>query len=333
MRSVCLVGALTTAAVIMLARAVAQSNPVRLLRLEKTISLPDVEGRIDHLSVDVKGERLFLAALGNNTVEVIDLKTAKRMNTIRGLEEPQGLLYVASTNRVYVANRKDGSLHIYDADSLKLVKSIPYGEDADNVRFDAAASHVFVGYRDGALGEIDLNGTRTGDIPLGAHPESFQLEKNGPRIFVNVPDSQRIVVIDRKTRSTVATWRTGGPQANYPMALDESNHRLFVVCRNPARFVAIDTDTGKIVASLSTVGDSDDVFLDEKRKRIYVIGGEGAVAVIAQSDPDHYREVERIRTRSGARTGFFSPDFDRLYVAIRKQGSQLAEVRVYAPQR
>jgi len=280
--------------------------------------------------VDLNNQRLFVAALGNNTVEIIDLKNGKRIHSIPGLTEPQGVLYVPPVNRLYVANGGDGSLRIFDGSSFQHLNSISFGDDADNVRYDPADDQVWVGYGSGALGAVDKDGGKTVDIKLDAHPEPFQLEKNGSRIFVNLPRSKKIAVIDRKSKSVMASWVTGGPQANFPMALDEANHRLIIVCRTPARMVVLDTATGKVIASIPTVGDCDDVFYDQARKRIYAIGGEGAISVVQQQDADHYKEIAKIATVTGARTGFFSPELDRLLVAVRKQGPQSAEIRIYA---
>lgn len=266
------------------------------LRLERTIELQDVQGRINHMSIDLKGERLFVSALGNNTVELIDLKAGKRGNTISNLAEPQGVLSVPANNRLYVANAKDGTVRVFDGASLKPVKTIEYGDDADNLRFDSTGKKIYVGYGSGGLGEIDSDGNKVGEVKLDAHPESFQLEKNGPRIFVNLPKSFKIAVVDREKHAIVATWRTGGPQANYPMAPNEADHRLFVVTRFPARLLVFDTISGKVIQSIPSVGDCDDVFYDEARKRIYASGGEGAISVFEQQDPDHYRESARIPT-------------------------------------
>ena len=309
----------------------ASAQAVQPLHLEKTIELPDVQGRIDHLSIDVKGERLLVSALGNNTVEVIDLKAGKRADTIPGLQEPQGVLYVPAANRVYVANDKDGSVRIFDGTSLKPLKTLEYGDDADNLRYDSARQHIYVGFGSGGLGEFDTDGQKISETKLDAHPESFQLEKRGPRIYVNLPKSFKIAVVDREKHSVVATWRTGGPQANYPMALDEAEHRLFVVTRFPARLLVFDTGTGKVIQSLSAVGDCDDVFYDQARKRIYASGGEGAISVFEQQTPDQYKEIARITTVKGARTSFFSPELGRLYLAVRRQGSQPASIQVFEP--
>jgi DNA-binding beta-propeller fold protein YncE len=312
------------------ARAFPQDTRVAPLKLERTIRLEGVEGRIDHLSIDAGKKVLFVAALGNNTLEAIDLAEGRRIKSVQGLREPQGVLYAAPADRVFVANAKDGSVRIYDGKLSGQVRSIPFGDDADNLRLDASSGHVFVGYGGGALGEMDADGARVGDVKLGGHPESFQLERNGSRIFVNVPSAREVAVVDRKTKSVVAKWGMGLSLANYPMALDEADHRLFVVCRMPARLIVLNTDNGSKVSALPTVGDADDVFYDSKRKRIYVIGGEGAVAVVAQNQPDRYQELGRVKTAPGARTGFFSPDLDRLFVAVRKGGDRAAEVRVYS---
>ena len=308
-----------------------QGSPGELLKLEATIPIADVQGRIDHLSIDLKGQRLFVAALGNNSLEVIDLKENKRVHTIGGLAEPQGIAYIPATNRLFVANGKDGSVRAFDAASWKMLTTISYGDDADNIRFDAGSGHVWVGYGGGALGEFDQDGTKLGDIKLDAHPESFQLEKNGSRIFVNLPNSRKIAVVDPKSRSVSGSWGTGGPLSNFPMALDEQNNRLFVVTRLPARLIVLETGRGKRLVSLPAIGDCDDVFYDQRRHRIYAIGGEGMISVFEQRDADHYAEMGRVKTVSGARTGYFSPDLDKLYVAVRKHDSQSAEIRVYAP--
>jgi hypothetical protein len=308
-----------------------QSGSSELLKLETTIPMADVQGRIDHLSIDVKGQRLFVAALGNNSLEVIDLRAHQRVHTIRGLAEPQAIAYIPSSNLVFVANGKDGTVRSFDAATWKMLASIPYGDDADNLRRDPSSDHIWVGYGGGALGELDRQGTKLPDIKLDAHPESFQLEKNGSRIFVNLPGSRKIAVVDRKSQAVSASWGTGGPLANYPMALDGRDHRLFVVTRFPARLIVLDTDNGKRVESLPAIGDCDDVFYDEGRHRIYAIGGEGGISVFQQRDANHYEELGRIKTVSGARTGFFSAELDKLYVAVRKHESQSAEIRVYAP--
>jgi DNA-binding beta-propeller fold protein YncE len=325
---------MTTRALIpvLLASAVlAWGQATEPLRFERAIEMPEVQGRIDHMSLDIKGGRLFVSALGNGTVEILSIKTGKRLRTIGPLPEPQGVLYVPETNRLYVANGEDGSVRVFDAASYEILKTLDYGDDADNLRYDSQDKRIFVGYGSGALGEIDDKGNKVADIKLDAHPESFQLEKNSSRSYVNLPNSHKVAVLDREKHSVVGTWKTDTAFANFPMALDESEHRLFVVTRQPARLLVFDTTTGKIIQELHAVGDCDDVFYDSRRKRIYASGGDGAISVFAEADPDHYSELGRVITRKGARTSFFSPELDRLFLAVRRQGSQPAAIQVFAP--
>src|SRR5438132_3287065 len=137
------------------------------LRLVQTISLPNVEGRIDHMAVDLKGQRLFIAALGNNTVEVLDLRAGKRIRSISGFHEPQGVGFIPEFNKIFVANAKSGACEVFDVSSFKPIKSIKFSDDADNIRYDAAARRVYVGYGSGGLGIIDAaTGDQLGEIKL-----------------------------------------------------------------------------------------------------------------------------------------------------------------------
>jgi hypothetical protein len=299
-------------------------------RLETSIAMAGVEGRFDHLAVDAAGKRLFIAALGNNTLEVVDLAAKKRLQPVRGLDEPQGIAYAPDTRRIYVANGKDGKLRIYDAVSLQPAGEVEIGEDADNVRYDASRRMIWVAFTP-ALGAVNAAaGARAGEIRMGAHPESFQLEISGPRIFANVPGTGMIEVADREKKAIVARWPVKGASANYPMALDEGSSRLFTGCRKPARVLVFDTATGRETASFACPGDTDDLFFDAARKRLYVIGGEGFVEAFAQKSADEYRSLGRTATASGARTGLYSPDLNRLFVMVPHRGAQPAEVRIYA---
>jgi DNA-binding beta-propeller fold protein YncE len=301
------------------------------LRLESTIPLPNVNGRIDHFTVDIAGRRLFVAALGNNTVEVVDLKAAKVVHTIRGLKEPQGLFYWAEGNRLYAANADDGHVHAYDGRSFEQIQEYTLSGDADNIRFDENAKELFVGYGSGALGVINVElKTRVGETSLDAHPESFQLEKHGPRIFINVPEAGNVTVVDRRTRAVKEKWPVTAAKSNFPMALDEANHRLFLGCRKPAKLVVLDTSSGKKITSIDIVGDTDDLYYDASSKRIYVSGGAGSLSVLEQKDPDHYETIATVPTAPGARTSLFVPELKRLYVARPHRGKQEAGLLVFA---
>jgi len=297
---------------------------------ETIIALRDVEGRIDHLSYDAKTNRLFVAALGNNTVEVVDLGRETVVNSIRGLSEPQAALYLPEFNQLAVTNGGDGSLRVFDGMALAPRATIKFEDDADNARYDSVAKKIYVGYGSGALAVVDAEkNVVLGTIPLTAHPESFQLEKNGTRIFVNVPNAREIVVIDRAKNQVVAKWPVREATANFPMALDEADHRLFVGCRSPAKMVVFDTENGAVVASIGIVGDADDMWFDEVRRRIYVSGGEGFVSVISQTDLDQYTMLEKIPVAAGARTSFFDPTRRHLYVAVPHRFTQRAEIRIF----
>lgn len=312
---------------------VAQAQESAPLRLVQTIPLPNVEGRIDHLDIDLKGQRLFVAALGNNTLEIIDLRAGKRVHSIGGLKEPQGVIYVPEFKEIFIASGADGTCKIFDGNSFKLIGSIKFSNDADNIRYDLIAKYTYVGYGDGALGIIDVTSNRhIGDIKLDGHPESFQLENSGVRIFVNVTTANHVAVVDREKRAVIVKWPLTDVQGNFPMALDETNHRLFIGSRKPAKLIVFDTESGKAVVSLDSTGDPDDIFYDDVHKRIYVSCGEGFINVFEQGDADHYKRIAKIPTAPSARTSIFVPELNRLYLAIPHHGHQRAEIRVYGTQ-
>ncbi len=300
------------------------------LKLKQTIALPGVEGRIDHFAFDAAGERLFVCALGNNTVEVVDLRKAERIHSITGLGAPQGIAYIPELVRLFIANDKGGICKIYDAKSYQPVGELNFQDDADNVRYDSAAKKIYVGFGSGGIAIINTpNGKQVSSIKLSAHPEAFELEKNGKRIFVNVPNARHVAVIDRDKGRIINTWKTDLAFGNFPMALDEANHRLFIGCRMPSKLIVLNTDSGDVVSKIDISGDTDDVFYDSKRYRIYAICGAGKINIIEQTDPNTYKVATNIDTANGARTGLFVPERDMLFVAIPHRGSQKAEIRAY----
>lgn len=299
------------------------------LRLVKSISLLGVEGRMDHIAMDLEGQRLFLAALWNSSVEVVSLETGKAIQRIYQIKEPQGIAFLPGSKEIVVASGKDGTCRIYDAQSLKLKATADYKSDADNVRYDPSSERIYVGYGKGSLGVLDLKGTKLADVPLGGHPESFQLEAKAKRIFVNVPTAGHVAVIDREKASIISTWPLKDAGGNYPMALDEEHHRLFLGCRTPAQLLVLDTESGKIVARVPSSGDADDVFYDAPAQRIYMSCGEGFIDVFEAMDADHYKRSTKIPTALGARTGLFVPERKAFYLAVPHHGEQPAELRVY----
>ena len=336
------------AALILCGSAAGQDTPV--LSLKSSIALPDVKGRIDHFSVDLKGQRVFMAAVGNHTLEVIDLQSGKRVRTIPDLAEPQGVYFDAATNRLYVACGLDGVTNIYDGTTFQLLGKVKFPDDADNIRYDARSKSVIVGYAGakelrkrvegtGGLGFIDsATGKQTREIVIDAHPESFRLEAKGTRLFVNVPDKKEIEVVDMEKGIILARWPVSAKN-NFPMALDETHHRLFVGAWTPPRLIVFDTEAGKEVASLelgekgvvkpNIVGITDDLFYDPARSRVYVLNALGSIDVFQQKDPDHYELIASVPTPSRSQTGLFVPEWGKLFVGVIQQGDQSAEVRVY----
>lgn len=299
------------------------------LELVATIPMPSVKGRIDHFSADARGRRLYVAALGNDSVEVLDTQQNRHEKSVRGFGEPQGVLYLSETGRLYVANGSADRLDILDAGSLAPVRRIDKLDDADNVRYDAAARAVIVGYGRGALRVLDAAGDRVRDIPLSGHPESFQLEENGSRIFVNVPTAHHVAVVDRAKGAVIATWEVSA-RSNFPMALDEKSRRLFVGTRSPAAILVHDIDSGREVAKLDIGGDIDDLFFDRERSRLYAICGHGEIDVYRQESADRYVSMGSVRSAPRARTGLFVAGESRLYVAAPADGGTPARVLVYS---
>ncbi len=331
-----------------------QASPA--LQLTTRIALPNVDGRMDHFGVDMAGERLFATAFDNHTVQVIDLKAGRQVFAIPNVDEPQAAFYDPASKHLFVSQGGDGAIKIFDGSTYRLLQTVKYSADSDNLRYDARGKHVIVGYGgekflygqatrqqgDGALGIMDLAGKKVAEIATDAHPESFQLEQSGTRIFINIPDKKEIQVADLASRKTVAHWPVSCPD-NFPMALDEAHHRLIVACRDPSALAVFDTVAGKQVAlvALDPGLFSDDIFYDQSKGRIYVVArtaagndprapGPGLVVILQQKDADHYDKIGTLPSGFGAQTGFFVPAWGKLFVATRRQqGGAGGEILVY----
>lgn len=300
------------------------------LRRVKVIELPHVEGRIDHMDVDLARHRFFVAALGNNSAEAIDLKQGKVIRSISGLDEPQGICYISKSDRIVVANGGDGSVRIFDGSTFAEVKRIKFPADADNVRYDSSLNRIYVGYGDGALGIIDASTFKElGRITLPGHPESFQLDQDGSRIFVNVPTARQIVVLDARKQERISSIALEDESANYPMALNQDILLLFIGCRKPPRLLLIDTKSQRFLSKVDIDSDIDDLFYDSKNRCIYLSCGSGFLDVIRANGSKEFTLTSRIKSAPGARTSLFAPQLNQLFLAVPHRGEQRAAVWVY----
>jgi hypothetical protein len=308
------------------------------LVLTEAIPLENARGRFDHFATG-RG-KLFVSALGSNAVEIINIGGRILERTLSVVPDPQGIAFSPETNKLFVGSGA-GKVYIYDGQSYDQIAALDFEGGADNLRYDAATKRVYVGCGDnetsGAIATIDAatNQRLDEEYKLGGEPESFQLEKSGPNIYVNVPPLKQIVVINRATKA-ITRWTLKGVEENFPMALDEADHRLFIGVHVPPRLAVFDTKSGRMIAVLRSVQDMDDLYYDVDRKRVYVPGGEGFIDVFQMTDPDHYQLLAKIPTAIGAKTaGYYGKQgkgFDRFYLAVPARGNEPAEIRIYTVQ-
>lgn len=310
------------------AESAKKSNINESLEYITSIPLPKVNGRIDHMDINLKQQIVYIAALGNNTVEVVDLKQKKVIHTIKGLAEPQGVVYIPESNAIFVSNGETGICDVFRADSYAKIKSIRLDGDADNIRYIAAAQKIYVGYGDGGIAIIDARSfNKLADIKLAGHPESFQIDKQN--IYVNVPTAHLIEVIDKNKQKVIAKWKIEIASANFPMALDTTNHILFIGCRHPSKLLVMNAKTGAIITSLDTDGDMDDIFFNPKTKQLYMSFGDGFVEILNQITNNQYQNASRISTAPGARTSLFVPELNLFMVAAPARLNNEARLMIY----
>ena len=312
------------------------------LRLVQTIAIPNVKGRLDHMDVDVRGKRLFVAGLENGTLEVVDLQAGKWIRSVPGFKKPQGALYVPQLNKLFVASGDDGMLRVFRGDTLDLLDSIHLEPGPNRVVYELNSKSVYVGYggkdagKDyGEIGVIDAKDDKhIGDIKVVAHPSELLLDKSGATLFVFSSIANRLQIIDTNQRQVVSTWTVTSEHPG-DAAFDESTYRLFIGTYAPPEMVVMDSKSGKEIAHLPTAEGMDGVYFDAVRKRVYVSGGRnlpvGFAYVYQQKDADHYENVGRVTTRGGAGTSFWSPELDRYYVAAPANDKQDTGILVYAP--
>lgn len=302
----------------------------KYLPVEKIISIPGVKGRIDHMDANLKDRIVYVAALENNTVEVVNLPEGKVLHSIRGLDEPQGVCYIPQTKEILVANGGSGDCYFYNSENYTRIATVHLSSDADDVRYDSASQKIYVGYGEGGIAIIDA-GThkQTGDIKLPAHPEGFQLDNKTNTIMVNVPDKNMIAKIDLAQLKLTNSWKRNFPSANFPMAIDEQNNYAFIGYRHPAKLVILDIMTGKEVGSNNMVSDVDDLYFDNETKRIYISGGGGYINIFQQTSSNVFKQITAIPTRKGARTSLLVPRLKLFILAERAETGNDAQLIIY----
>lgn len=301
------------------------------MELNQTIELKGKAGNLDHLALDAKRDRLFVANKANNTLEIVDLKAGKLLKQMRNQGGIQGIAYAADLDRVFVGLGTGGFCNIFDGQDYKLLSTVKFADDSDNVRYDPRTHLVYVAHAEKSLGVIDAktNELKT-DIKLPGQAEGFQIEKSRPRLYVNIPSPSEVVVIDTDKNAILQRFKVEMATGQHPVALDEANHRIFLGCRKKPMVVVMDTETGKEIAGVDIPGDIDDLFYDAKRKRLYASCGDGAIAVLKQNDADKYELLDKIDTVKGARTAYFDADSGRYFLAVPRQpGKEGPEIRVY----
>jgi DNA-binding beta-propeller fold protein YncE len=305
----------------MLSPSIAAVDPPPLERVQ-TIALKGPAGGLDHLAVDTKRGRLFVANTVNGSLDVVDLKAGKLLQQVPGQGRIRGIDYSPEVDRVFVGNGTGGVCNTFDGESYELLKSVPLGDDADNVRYNARTQRIYVVHADRELSVIDAKGyTIRSPIALPTNLGAFKLEAGRPRMYVNAKEGH-VVVIDTDSDQVVGRLPVAPAGVNAAVAIDEPNHRLFIGCRKNPSLVVMDSDTGKIVASLPIPGDVDDLSFDARQGRIYASCGEGAIAVIRQIDADRYEALATIPTVKGARTSIFNADDGRLYLAVPRRADR-----------
>jgi len=313
------------------------AQPSSQLVMRQTIKLPGVFGKFDHFAIDLTGNRLFAAATGNHSVEVIDLATAKVVQSIAGLGKPHGLAWVAATNTLYVADGALAELRQYRGSPLVLAGTFKLSDDADDIVYSQVSRLLFVGHGGSSaavparIAVIDTYGFRLkADIPVATHPEALEIDPEHQRIFANIADSGEIALLDGAGNSAPGSWKLGGANHNVPLAYDVQDHVLFVACRTPAVLLALDASTGKELTRVSTGEGADDLFYDQAARRIYVIAGAGEVDVFQADAPSTLHLLGKVPTAPGAKTALFVPKQSLLYVGIPGAGGEPAEIRIYS---
>ena len=308
----------------------AWGQDVGYLTLNQTIPLAQVQGGFNHMSVDPARKLLFATAPTNKTLEIVDLNSGKSLRSVDG-EAPAAVRFAPEFNQLYATRGE--SVYVYDGATFAVLTKVDLECRLDELQYDPASKRLFVGCMTSDKPAIKIvsipDGKRLGEIKLPARPQGFVLEIHGKRIFANMPSLNKVAVLDREKQTLVTTWPLKEAAGNYPIALDEFRHRLFVGCRGPARVVVFDTTTGTPLTSVAIGGDTDDMFYDTVLQLVYVSCGEGFLDIVMQGNGDVYKFNSRLETAAGARTSAFSSELSSIFVGVPRRGNEPAEIRVF----
>jgi hypothetical protein len=288
-----------------------------------TIALKGPVGGLDHLALDAKRGRLFVANTVNGSLDIVDLKAGRLLKQVPGQGRIRGVAYSPEADRIFVGNGDGGVCNTFDGESYELLKTVSLGVDADNVRYNPRTRRIYVVHADNELSVIDAaDYTLRSPIALPKSLGAFQLEATRPRMYINAKEEGVVVALESNTDRIIDRFNVAPAGINAALAIDEPNHLLFVGCRRNPSVVVMNSDNGKFIDRVPIPGDVDDIYFDARRGRIYASCGEGAIAVIQQITADRYASLATVPTVEGARTSLFNPDGGYLYLAVPRRASR-----------
>jgi hypothetical protein len=307
------------------------SKPAGSLELTQTVSLPQLRGGFNHLAADAKRGRFYVTAPGEKKLAVVDLRAGKVLRVLTDVPA-SAAKYLADLDVVCLSG--GGGITFLSGESLTPLGKVALYSAVDELQYDANEHRLYAGVMDAAkpgIAVIDAGARQLIEtINLPAKPQGFVLEDNGPHLYANTPGAQQVTVVDRKIRAIVAQWKLNDAKSNYPIALDETNHRLFVGCRRPPCLLVLDTASGKKVAQVETGGDADDMSFDPNEKRVYLACGDGVISTIVETtDADHFKTLPDVQTVEDARNSLFVPELKTFFLAVPPQKQAAAELRAY----
>jgi DNA-binding beta-propeller fold protein YncE len=309
------------------------------VKLIKSVDLVGYTGDFDHFAVDYDRNRLLLAAEDHGTVEVFDLKTSAHLRTVKGFGNPHSILARKGVPTLFITDSEKQMSTIRNADTLDKEKTVTLTPGADTAKYDSTSNTLYVvtGGKDVEMKTANLEAVNpdTGDRKAlltfpDNHVEAMAFVEGDPRLFINLTQTNKLAVVDRRTMKVINVWPVPPAQQNAMVAFDQGQHRLYVVCRQPGMVVVMNSDTGAVVGTQPAPLRADEVQYDANSHRLYVPGGEGYMGIYDTGDPDHLKLVEKVPTAPGAKTGILLPSMHRLFLAVSPgESNAMAKVLTY----